>query len=112
MFGLRSNSDKEISVAELKERLDKGEDVFILDVREEGEFKLCNLGGYLLPLRDLPNRMKELDPNKEIVVMCHSGARSARAVQFLRQAGFNGAKNLSGGIDRWAREIDPGMPRY
>ena len=112
MFGQKSNSGKEISVAELKARLDSGEKVFILDVREEGEYKFCNLGGFLLPLRDLPNRVKELDPNQEMVVMCHSGARSARAVQFLRQAGFAGAKNLSGGIDRWAKEIDPGMPTY
>lgn len=112
MFGFKSNSDREISVAELKGRLDKGEDVFILDVREQGEYERCNLGGHLVPLRDLPNRVNELDPNREIVVMCHSGARSARAVQFLQQAGFAQAKNLSGGIDRWAREIDPKMPRY
>jgi sulfur-carrier protein adenylyltransferase/sulfurtransferase len=112
MFGIGKNSDKEISVAELKARLDMGEKVFILDVREEGEYKFCNLGGYHLPLRDLPKRVNELDPKQEIIVMCHSGARSARAVQFLRQAGFSSAKNLTGGIDKWAREIDPGMPRY
>jgi sulfur-carrier protein adenylyltransferase/sulfurtransferase len=112
MFGFKNSSGKEISVAELKGRLDGGEDVFILDVREQGEYDRCNLGGYLVPLRDLPGRVNELDPNREIVVMCHSGARSARAVQFLQQAGFTQAKNLSGGIDKWAREIDPKMPRY
>lgn len=112
MLGFKGNSDKEISAAELKGRLDKGEEIFILDVREQGEYEHCNLGGYLVPLRDLPTRINELDPNREIVVMCHSGARSARAVQFLRQAGFAQVKNLAGGIDRWAREIDPNMPRY
>ncbi len=112
MFGQKIDSDKEIAVTELKEKLDKGEDVFILDVREEGEYNFCNLGGYLVPLRHLPNCLNELDPEREIVVMCHSGARSARAVQFLRQAGFSRARNLAGGIDRWAKEIDPGMPRY
>lgn len=112
MFGFKNNTDKEISVAELKGRLDKGEKIFILDVREEGEYERCNLGGYLVPLRELPKRVSELDASREIVVMCHSGARSARAVQFLQQAGFAQAKNLAGGIDRWAREVDPSMPRY
>ena len=112
MFGFKGNSDMEISVADLKGKLERGEDVFILDVREQGEYDFCNIGGYLIPLRDLPKRVKELDPNREIVVMCHSGGRSARAVQFLRQSGFSRAKNLAGGIDRWASEIDTRMPRY
>ncbi len=110
MFG--RNSESEISVAELKERLDKGEKVFILDVREIGEYNFCNIGGHLIPLRELPNRLEELDRENEIVVMCHSGARSGRAVQYLRQVGFEHAKNLAGGIDRWARDIDPNIPRY
>lgn len=112
MFGLKGNSDNEISTGELKERLDKGENIFILDVREQGEYDHCNIGGYLVPLRELPKRINELDSNREIVVMCHSGARSARAAQFLRQSGFARVKNLTGGIDKWAREIDPKLPRY
>lgn len=112
MFGFKGNSDNEISAAELKGRLDKGEDIFILDVREQGEYDHSNIGGYLVPLRELPKRVGELDPGREIVVMCHSGARSARAAQFLRQAGFQQVKNLTGGIDKWAREIDPKLPRY
>lgn len=112
MFGFKQDSDAEISVSELKQRLDKGEEVFILDVREQGEYDHCSLGGYLVPLRDLPGRVGELDPSREIVVMCHSGGRSARAVQFLKKSGFSKVRNLSGGIDRWAREIDPEMPRY
>lgn len=112
MFGFEGNSNKEISVAELKAKLDSGENVFILDVREQGEYDHCNLGGYLVPLRDLPQRVGELDPQREIVVMCHSGARSARAVQFLQQAGFSNTRNLAGGIDRWAKEIDLKMRRY
>ncbi len=112
MFGFKRDSDKDISVTELKGRLDKGEDLFILDVREQGEYDHCNLGGHLIPLRELPKHIGELDPNREIVVMCHSGGRSAMAVQLLRRAGFKNARNLLGGIDRWAREIDPSMPRY
>ncbi len=103
---------KEISVIELKQRLDNGEDIFILDVRQPDEFSYCNLGGLLIPLSELPGRLGDLDREREIVVVCHSGARSARATQFLHRAGFLGAKNLAGGVDSWAREIDPTMPRY
>ena len=112
MFGFKNDSDKDISVTELKARIDKGDDVFILDVREQGEYDNCNLGGHLIPLRELPKRLGELDPDREIIVMCHSGGRSAMAVQLLKRAGFRNARNLSGGIDKWAREIDPSMPRY
>jgi adenylyltransferase/sulfurtransferase len=102
----------EITVEELKARLDAKDDVFILDVREPHEFKICNLNGYLIPLAELPKRVQELDPDKDMVVHCRSGARSAKAVAFLRQAGFSKATNLKGGILAWADRIDPKVPKY
>jgi sulfur-carrier protein adenylyltransferase/sulfurtransferase len=102
----------EISVEELKQRLDSKDDLFILDVREPHEYKICNLNGYLIPLNDLPKRVNELDPSKDMVVHCRSGGRSAKAVEFLRQAGFTKAKNLAGGILAWADRIDPKVPKY
>jgi sulfur-carrier protein adenylyltransferase/sulfurtransferase len=102
----------EISVEELKRRLDAKEDIYILDVREPHEYQICNLNGHLIPLNDLPKRVSELDPSKEMVVHCRSGARSARAVGFLRQAGFAKASNLAGGILAWADRVDPKVPKY
>jgi len=102
----------EISVTELRKKLDRGESLFLLDVREPQEYRIANLGGHLIPLNDLPRRVHELDSSRDIVVYCHSGVRSGQAVQFLKQLGFRKIKNLSGGIDRWADEIDPDMPRY
>ena len=83
-------------------RLDAGNDIFILDVREPHEYQICNLGGYLIPLGDLPARMNELDSSREIVAHCRSGVRSAKAVTLLRQAGFGKVKNLAGGILAWS----------
>ncbi len=102
----------EITVEELKQKLDAREDVFILDVREPHEYQICHLNGYLLPLGDLPKRAHELDSSREIVAHCRSGVRSAKAVDFLRQAGFRKVKNLKGGILAWADRIDPRMPKY
>jgi adenylyltransferase/sulfurtransferase len=107
-----SNAVPEISVEELKQRLDAKEDLVILDVREPHEYQICNLNGVLIPLNDLPRRVHELDPSKEMVVHCRSGARSARAVGFLQHAGFTKAKNLAGGILAWADRIDPKVPKY
>jgi adenylyltransferase/sulfurtransferase len=102
----------EIQVEELKRRLDAGEDLLLLDVREPHEYQICNLGGLLIPPSELPRRVHELDSSREIVAYCRSGPRSARAVAFLRQAGFRKARNLAGGILAWAARIDPHMPRY
>jgi adenylyltransferase/sulfurtransferase len=102
----------EISVEELKQKLDAKEDIFILDVREPHEYQICNLNGYLIPLNDLPKRVSELDPAKEMVVHCRSGVRSGRAVAFLRQAGFTKVTNLAGGILAWADRVDPKVPKY
>ncbi len=106
----RVNAD--VSVRELKERKDRGEELFLLDVRETYEYELANLKGHLIPLRQLKTRLGELDPSTEIIVYCHVGGRSARAVEFLRQNGFPKARNLEGGIDAWSVEIDPSVPRY
>jgi adenylyltransferase/sulfurtransferase len=102
----------EIQPEELKHKLDAGEDVFILDVREPHEYQICNLGGYPIPLGDLPKRVNELDSSREIVAHCRSGVRSAKAVDFLRKAGFRKASNLAGGILAWADRVDPQVPKY
>jgi adenylyltransferase/sulfurtransferase len=102
----------EMEVEELKQRLDAGEKLFVLDVREPQEYQICNLGGYLIPLGDLPKRVSELDSSHQIVAHCKMGGRSAKAVQFLQQAGFQKVHSLRGGILAWAIRIDPEMPKY
>jgi sulfur-carrier protein adenylyltransferase/sulfurtransferase len=102
----------EMQVEELKRRLDAGEDIYVLDVREPHEYQIANIGGHLIPLGDLPNRIHELDTSREIVAHCKMGGRSAKAVTFLRQAGFKKVHNLAGGIAAWAERIDPKIPKY
>ncbi len=102
----------EMQVEELKQKLDAGEDIFVLDVREPHEYQICNIGGHLIPLGDLPKRVNELDSSREIVAHCRSGMRSAKAVDFLKQAGFKKVRNLAGGILAWADRVDPKMPKY
>ncbi len=103
---------QDMTPEELKQRLDAGDDLFVLDVREPHEFQICNLGGHLIPLNDLPKRVSELDSSREIVVHCKMGGRSAKAVDFLRQSGFSKVHNLAGGINAWAERVDPKMPKY
>ena len=102
----------EITPRELKERLDNGDDIYILDVREPHEYQICNLQGYLIPVGDLPKRVNELDSSREIIAHCKMGGRSAKAVNFLRRSGFKKVYNLTGGITAWAEKIDPTMPKY
>src|SRR5436853_3453674 len=102
----------EISVEDLKKKLNNKEDIFVLDVREPHEYQICNIGGHLIPLGDLPKRVNELDSSREIVAHCRSGVRSAKAVGFLQQAGFKKVHNLAGGILAWADRVDPKMPKY
>jgi len=102
----------EITPKELKARLDRGDDLFILDVREPHEYQICQIGGHLIPLGDLPRRVSELDSSREIVAHCRSGKRSADAVAFLKQAGFKKIWNLKGGILAWSDEVDPKVPKY
>ena len=102
----------EVQVEDLKRHFDANDNIFLLDVREPHEYQICNLGGYLIPLCDLPKRIHELDSSREIIVHCRSGARSAKAVEFLRQAGFRRSSNLAGGILAWSDRIDPSVPKY
>src|SRR5271170_5585946 len=102
----------EINPRELKTRLDRGDDLYILDVREPHEYQICNLGGHLIPLGDLSKRASELDRSREIVAHCRSGKRSAEAVEFLQRAGFRKVLNLKGGILAWSDDVDPSVPKY
>jgi molybdopterin/thiamine biosynthesis adenylyltransferase/rhodanese-related sulfurtransferase len=102
----------EIAPRELKARLDRGDDLFVLDVREPHEYQICNLGGHLIPLGELSRRVNELDSSREIVAHCRSGKRSAEAVEFLRGAGFRKVLNLKGGILAWSDEVDASVPKY
>lgn len=102
----------DITPRELKARLDRGDDLFILDVREPHEYQICNIGGRLIPLGELSRRAAELDSSREIVAHCRSGKRSAEAVEFLRKAGFRKLWNLKGGILAWSDEVDSAMPKY
>src|SRR6266851_4130884 len=102
----------EITAKDLKARQVRGDDLFILDVREPHEYQICNLNGKLIPLGELPRRVSELDSSREMVVHCRSGKRSADAIQFLQKAGFKKLLNLKGGVLAWADEVDPSMPKY
>ena len=103
----------EIGARELARRREAGDDVMVLDVREPHEWQIAHLpDARLIPLNSLPEHVSELDSSREIVLYCHHGQRSMRALQFLRQAGFRKLSNLRGGIDAWSREVDPGVPRY
>jgi molybdopterin/thiamine biosynthesis adenylyltransferase/rhodanese-related sulfurtransferase len=102
----------EITATELKARQDRGDKLFILDVREPHEYQICNLNGKLIPLGELTRRVNELDSSVEMVVHCRSGKRSADAIHFLQTAGFKKLWNLKGGVLAWADEVDPRMPKY
>jgi len=98
---------------EIKKRLEGGETLFLLDVREPQEFAYARIeGAQLIPLGELPARHHELETDGEIVVYCHHGIRSLQAVYFLIQMGFKRVKNLAGGIDAWSIQADPQVPRY
>jgi adenylyltransferase/sulfurtransferase len=106
------NGIPQLSVKELKRRIDAGEDIFVLDVREPYEYQIANIGGKLIPQNDVPQRLAEIDRDREIVVHCRSGARSQRIAEFLQQSGYARVANLAGGILAWADEIDPKMQKY
>ncbi len=102
----------EITAKELKQRLDSGDDIVVLDVREPHEAGIATIGGVLIPMGELPARMHELDADKETIVYCRTGGRSARVVEFLQSSGFDRVLNLKGGIHAWANEVDPTIPKY
>jgi adenylyltransferase/sulfurtransferase len=98
---------------EAKQKLDNGDKVFLLDVREQWEYDLARIkGATLIPLGQLQQRINELDPESEIIVYCHHGVRSFHATMFLRHQGFPKAQNLAGGIDGWSQRVDSTVPRY
>jgi rhodanese-related sulfurtransferase len=85
----------------------------LLDVREPGEFALCSLpGSQHIPMHLIPHRLAELNPDDEIVVICHHGGRSMQVAMFLERQGYSTLHNLMGGVDAWATEVDPKLPRY
>lgn len=102
----------EMTVQELQALREAKADFVLLDVRNPNEYAICHLDGHLIPLNELPSRLKELNPEQLIVVHCHAGGRSRRATEFLMQQGFKDVRNLRGGITAWANEIDPAMPKY
>jgi adenylyltransferase/sulfurtransferase len=106
------NGIPQLGVKELKRRIDAGEDIFVLDVREPFEYQIANIGGKLIPQNDVPQRLAEIDRDREIVVQCKSGGRSQRIAEFLLQNGYTKVVNLAGGILAWADEIDPKMQKY
>ena len=102
-----------ITVQELKQKLDRGEKIVLIDVREPWEYNIAKIdGAQLMPLGTLAAEYKKLDPNAEIVMHCHMGMRSMDATQFLLQQGFKNVKNLTGGINAWSLQVDPSVPRY
>lgn len=104
----------QITATELKQRLDNGEDLQIIDVREANELDIAKMPGTVhIPLGQVLNRMSEIDPSRETVVHCKMGGRSAKAIAVLKQAGFSGNLiNLTGGITAWSNEVDPSVPKY
>ena len=102
----------EITPKELSERLGKGDKLQLVDVRTAEELAIASLGAIHIPLSDLVMRYRELDPDKETVLICHHGVRSAQATMLLAQLCFEKVHNLKVGIDRWSTEVDPNVPRY
>jgi len=104
----------EISAADLKKRIDAGDDIQLIDVRQPDENAFAKIdGAKLIPLGDVMKRMDEIDENRETVIHCKMGGRSAKAIELLQQAGFKGTlKNLKGGITAWSNEVDSKVPKY
>jgi rhodanese-related sulfurtransferase len=106
-------SDLEISAREVKERLDRGEKMLLVDVREPQEHAICQIeGAVLIPMGTIPANLQKLDVDEDVICICHHGVRSFDVANWLRAQGVQGAKSMSGGIDRWSQEIDPNVPRY
>jgi rhodanese-related sulfurtransferase len=105
--------DMQISVKEVNERIVRGDKLFLVDVREQWEYDLCQIAGAkLIPLGTLPANLNTLLDADEVICYCHHGIRSLDAAVWLRQQGVESAKSMAGGIERWSVEVDPNMPRY
>ena len=114
MNGVTQQQMPEISATELKQRLDDGEDIQIIDVREADEVAVARIPNSVhIPLGQVVSRMAEIDPTRETVVHCKMGGRSAKAIEALKRSGFTGnLQNLTGGITAWSNDVDPTVPRY
>jgi len=107
------DEERDITPAALKSRLDRGDRLVIVDVREPQEYQINRIpGSVLIPLGELPRRLDELDPDAELIMQCKSGARSGKAANFLREKGYRRVKNLTGGILKWIDDVDPSQPKY
>jgi rhodanese-related sulfurtransferase len=107
------SDDLEITPADTKLRLDRGEKLLLVDVREPWEFKICRIeGAKLIPMGSIPANLQALDTGDEVICYCHHGMRSLDVAAWLRGQGVERAKSLVGGIERWSLEIDPRVPRY
>jgi rhodanese-related sulfurtransferase len=105
--------DLEITPAETKRRLDVGEKLLLVDVREQWEFDICRIeGARLIPMGSIPSNLQALDIDEEVICYCHHGMRSFDVAVWLRSRGVERAKSLAGGVDRWSLEVDPRVPRY
>jgi len=104
---------RQLSATALKTRIQNEEHLFLLDVREPNEFQFASIeNSVLIPLNQIPQRLDELDPQQEIVVICHHGVRSLQACMYLVNSGFENVLNLTGGIDAWSSDCDSSVPRY
>ena len=106
-------NELEVTVAELKRRLDAGEKLLLVDVREPWEYDMARIeGAKLIPMGTVPANVQSLDVEEDVICYCHHGMRSMDVAVWLRGQGIEGAKSLAGGIERWSAEIDPSVPRY
>lgn len=105
---------EDITAPELKQKLDAKEDFQLIDVRQPNEYEFARIeGAKLIPLGEIISRMKELDPDREAIILCKMGGRSAKAIEVLLQSGYTGKlRNLRGGITAWSNEVDPKVPKY
>ena len=105
--------DLEIMPLDVKQRLDRGEKVLLVDVREPWEYQMCRIdGAQLIPLGSIPANLQALDTGAVVICYCHHGVRSLDVAVWLRGQGIEGAQSMAGGIERWSREVDPAVPRY
>jgi rhodanese-related sulfurtransferase len=106
-------SELEISPSELKKRLDAGEKLVLIDVREPWEYEICRIeGAKLIPMNTVPANLQSLDVEEPVICYCHHGMRSLDVAVWLQKQGVESARSLAGGIDKWSAEIDPKVPRY
>ena len=106
-------SELEITPAELKKKLDAGERLLLIDVREPWEHQTCRIeGARLIPMRTIPANLQSLDVEEPVICYCHHGMRSLDVAVWLKKQGVESARSLSGGIEKWSAEIDPRVPRY